>query len=346
MGKSGGDSYFDLGSVIESSKLFGYGKVPYRVLGRWHYPASQIYKIRMLGNDTDIVFVKLLNRNEDEICKHQILIENEYNVLKLMYEKCNSAEYGVVEPLECIKSRLALITKGEEGQRLDQILLNIRPFSSVGHSQILGGMVSAGMWLRCLFESTKLLENDYDINKGILDEIDMGVEIIQSYKKSREWILWGKVLISSVSKLVNSIDGTLLKESLCHGDFIPGNILLSKSGKTVVLDLTDSSRGMIYKDLAYFWQWIDELGKRRPWYRGNEIEQMKSHLLKGFFQGEIPSTLVNIFVIKTGIRKISAMVQKRSGPFLGNFMRERRVDYWKRKLLMIAENGCNVVREG
>jgi hypothetical protein len=274
-----------------------------------------------------------------------MLIENEYNVLKLMREKCDSNEYDVVEPVECIKSKLALITKGEDGQRLDQILLNFRPFGSVGRRQILKGMSGAGMWLRCLFESTKLLQNDYDINEGIHDEIDKGLKIIQRYKKNREWVSWGETLVSRVNSLMNSIDGSALKESLCHGDFIPGNILLSKSGKTVVLDLTDSSRGMIYNDLANFWQWLDELGRRRPWYRENEIEQMKIHLLKGFFRGEIPPTLVNIFIIKNGVGTICRIVQKGPGTFLGDFMRERRIDYWKRKLLMIAENGWSVVRE-
>lgn len=339
MHKPSSELYFDLNSVIESSRFFEYGKVPYRILKLWYYPASQICKVRKSGNDPQVLFIKMLKRrNDQEICKHEGLIEKEYNILRLMHEKCDSSDYDVVEPLECIKSKLALITKGEEGRRLDQILLNIRPFGPVGLSQILEGITAAGMWLRCLYESTKLFRNDHHISKGILEEMDAGLKIIRSYKKGREWDSWEELLLSHVYAQMNSIEGRLLQESLCHGDFTPGNILLSRSGKTVVLDLTDSSRGVIYNDLAAFWQWLDELGRRRPWYRENKIEEMKSHLLKGFFHGEIPPTLMNIFIIKKGIGTICRLVQKGSHTFLEDFMKERRIVYWRRKLLMMAAN--------
>lgn len=356
MGRSDCNDYFGLDSVVESSNVFGHGRRPYRVLKEWYYPASHTYKVRILGNDSEIVFIKLLgNGNEGEISKHQMLIENEYNVLKLLRQKCDSSEYGVLEPLECIKSKLALITRGEEGKRLDKLLLNIRPFSSVDRSQIVRAIGAAGKWLRNLFESTKLLENDCDVNKGILDEIDMGLTIIRRYKTSSEWVLWERTLRRHISRLVNSIDGSILKKSLCHGDFIPANILLSRSGRIVVLDLTDSGMGMIYNDLATHWQWLDDLGRRRPWCKENQIEELKICLLKGFFHDEVPSALVSMFLIKTGIGRIYRMVEKESGGTLladlvqqrwvGNLMRERRVDYWKRRLLMIAESGWRLDRE-
>lgn len=177
MRKSDGDGYFDLGSVVESSKLFGYGRVPYRVLGGWCYPASQIYKIRILGNNPAIVFVKLLNRNEDEICKHQILIENEYNALKLMHEY-NTEEYGVVKPLECVKARLALITKWVEGERLDYTLLRLRPFGKKDLSEIGNRLLSVGKWLRCFYETTKSAAGKCDVGRKVLDEIEGCMKIL------------------------------------------------------------------------------------------------------------------------------------------------------------------------
>ncbi len=347
MPRSGCEEYFDLDSVVGCSNYFDRGKVHFHILKQWYNPASHTYQVRISGNEPGIVFIKLLSkRNEDEISKHEILIENEYDLIKLMHEKCNSNEYAVVEPLECIKAKLALITKGVDGKRFDQALLNYQPFSSVNRSALLKGLTASGKWLRCLFESTKTSGKNYDIKHRIHAEIEMGLEVIQHYRKDKEWLSWRRTLVNQVGKLVKIINGSTLQQSLCHGDFIPGNMILSKTGKIVVLDLTDSSKGIIYDDLAKFWQWLDELGKRRPWYETNSIEKMKIHFLKGFFQGEIPWPLVNIFLIKKGIGRICNMVQTEPGGFLrdfirerwvGDFMRERRVDYWKRKLLMIAE---------
>ncbi len=349
------DVYFGLDSVVESSKLFGHGKVPYRVLKHSPCEGSYVYKVRMMGSDPDIVFVKLLDRNENELSKHQLLIEHEYNILKFLREKCNSDEYGVIEPLECIKSKLALITRAEEGERFDKFLLGIQSFRSFDRSRILGSRLAAGLWLRRLFESTTLSEDDSDFASGLLNEIELGLKIIRSHKNNAEWTSWARTLTRQVSCLVNSIDRSTLKKSLCHGDFIPGNMILGTSGKIVMLDLTDSTTGLIYNDLAKFWQWLDDLGRRRPWYRENEVEQMRAHLLKGFFQYDTPTALMNIFLIKAGIRKICGMVQTPSSTFVGDFlqqrwvgnlMRERRVDYWKRRLSMIAENGWRVGGDG
>ncbi len=335
MHKSGGGGYFELSSVVESSKLFGYGKVPYRVLGRWCYPASHIYKIRILGNDMGIVFVKLLNRNEDEICKHQILIENEYNALKLMHA-CNTEEYGVVEPLECVQERVALVTKWVEGERLDHTLLKLKPFGKKDLSEIENGLVSVGRWLRCFYETTKSVEAKYDVGRKVLDQIEDCTKVLIHYGKNGEWDELSKTLLGYVSDLVRSTDGLTLKESLCHGDFIPGNILLSKAGTITVIDFTDSRRGMIYEDLARFCQWVDELKIRRPFQNKSQIERMKGSLVRGFCGEEIPPGALRIFLIKVNVETIAKLICTKSETFLGDFRKKRRMGYYKRKLLMTA----------
>ncbi len=333
MGKSGGDDYFELGSVVESSQLFEYGKIPYRVLGRWCYPASQIYKIRILGNDLGVVFVKILNRNEDEICKHRILIENEYHALKLMYP-CNTEEYGVVEPLECVKERVALVTKWVEGERLDHTLLKLKPFGKKDLREIENGLVSVGRWLRCFYETTKSEESKWDVGRKVLDQIEGCTKILMHDGDKREWEELSKTLLDTVSDLVSSTNGLPLMESLCHGDFIPGNILLSKAGKITVMDFTDSRRGMIYEDLARFCQWVDELKLRRPLQKESQIGRMKGSLVRGFCGEEIPFGVLRIFSIKVNVETIAKLISMKSETFLEAFRKKRRTDYYKRKLLM------------
>ncbi len=335
---SGGDVYFDLDSVTASSDLFGRGKVPYRLLRHWVCPASHIYKVRVLRPHPDIVYVKLLNGNEEEIAKHRRLITHEFHILKWMQEECISKDYGVIEPLECIPSKLALITKGADEERLDRILLSTPPLRSIADPRMVFGISAAGRWLRNLFERTKDAENRSDIHNGVFSEILRGLETIQEYEQGREWAAWGKSLVGHVEGLVNSAGSTALPESLCHGDFIPGNLLLGKDGKIIVLDLTDSRRGVIYEDLAAFWHWLDDLAIRRPWIRERDLEKLKMHFLQGFFPGEIPSALVRLFCIREAVGKLCRMMQKGTGLSWGGIFRARRVVQWKRRLARAAGN--------
>ena len=334
--KSGDDDYFELGSVVESSELFGYGKIPYRVLGRWSYPASRIYKIRISGDDLSVVFVKLLNRNEDEIRKHQNLIQNEYRALKLMHER-NTEAHGVVEPLEYVKERLALITKSMEGVRLDHTLLRLRPFGKKDLRGLENALVSVGKWLRCFHETTKSEETKCDVGRKVLDEIESGLKTLRHYGEKGEWEELSKTLPDYVGDLVRSDNGLTLKESLCHGDFIPGNILLSKAGKITVIDFTDSRRGMIYEDLARFWQWIDELRIRRPIQKEGNIERMESSLLRGFFGEEIPPGMIISFLIKGNVETMAKLSCMKSGTLLGDLRIKRRMGYYKKGLLMMTQ---------
>ncbi len=338
MSSSGGNGYFSLDSVVESSDFFGRGKVPYRVLRHWVHPASHIYKVRISHPAPDIVYLKLLSGNREEIEKHGKLIAHEYQVLKWMRDESKSKEYGVIQPLECIPSKLALITKGEEAERLDRILLRVRPFGSIAGPPILRGISAAGGWLRNLYERTKDPEKSYDIQKGVFREILHGLEKIQKYQQGREWEAWGKALVGHVRQLANSLEGTALADSLCHGDFIPGNLLLGKGGKIVVLDLTDSRRGLIYEDLATFWQWLDDLAIRRPWVQEQDLEKMKMHFLQGFFSGEVPWALVGLFCIRSAVGKICRTMQKGSGLSWGALWRARRVVHWRRRLARAAGN--------
>ncbi len=254
MRRSASGAYLDLNEVVESSHLFGYGRIPYRIIKQWYYPASQVYKVRLSGGPPESVFVKMLKTNKERVSRHRIVIEHEYDVLKLMYEKCHSSQYGVVEPLECVKSKLALITRAEEGQTLDRVLLNIRHFRLVKQSQLLNAMQAAGTWLKILFASTISSENNVDLKRVVHDEIDRGLGIIRHYQKAREWTSWEDRLSNHVQALMQSIDGAALKESFCHGDFGPGNMLLNRNGKIIVMDLIDVHKGLIYDDIAALWQ--------------------------------------------------------------------------------------------
>lgn len=342
MHKSSQGDYFGLDSVLESSNLFKYGKSPYQILNEWSLPASKIYRIRMLNDHLFTVFVKLLKkRTDDEICKHQGLIQNEYNVLRLMHEKRDTEEYGVAEPLECIEAKLALITKEAEGERLDRRLLSVMPFSNDDCDEIERGMLSIGKWLRFLYESTKSEERRCDVGRVVLEEIEMNLNNLMNHRKKREWGELPGALMNHVRELVNSINGLEFRESLCHGDFIPANILQSKTDKITVVDFTDSRRGIIYEDLARFWQWLDDLYIRRPWQKSSDIERMKTFLIRGFSGEQVLLNVLSIFLIKEKVERISKLVRREPGGFLGDFRKERRKDYYKRELLMMTRGKLN-----
>jgi hypothetical protein len=328
-------SFADLGSVIRSAKLLGYGGIPYRVLRRWENPASRVYKIKVLNQNGDVAFIKLLSReSKEEIRKHEQLIQKEYDILQLMHRACQDRhEYSVAEPLECLVGRLALITREAEGRRLDHLLLRLRPLSRYQNSKILQALSHVGMWLRYFYEKTRMEGEGDDTLEKIINQIKVNFEIILKDNRTVEWLKIYHGLLDYIDNAAGRIKKSMILQSLCHGDFIPGNILVNKNGEITVLDFSDSEIGTVYRDLATFWLWLDELKLRRPWYKESEIERMKASLFKGFDNWDTHScALFEMFLMNANVEKLSNLIQTRCSHVVGSLHKKRRIEYYKKKL--------------
>jgi hypothetical protein len=336
-------NFSDLGSVIRSAEFFEYGKTPYRVLGQWENPASRVYKIRVLNENGDVVFIKLLSKiSKEEVQKHEQLIEKEYNILEFMQHACeNTHGYTVVEPLECLVDKVAIITREAKGRRLDHLLLRLRPLTTYQNDKILRALSHVGMWLRCFYEKTKTEDGDNDTIEKIINQIKMNFEIILKDNKTDEWLTIYQGLLDYMDNAAGCISKSKISQSLCHGDFIPGNIFVKRNGGITLLDFSDSENGEIYRDLARFWQWIDELKLRRPWYKQSEIECMKTSLSQGFDNWDADSSrLFEMFLMNVNVEKLSNLIRKRSSNFVAGLHKRRRIEHYK-KILSTYINTLN-----
>jgi len=330
-------SYFKLHAVVKSSKFFEYGRRPYQLIKKWNYPASKIFKIKLIDKNDDIVFIKLLtNTSKEEMVKHQILVQKEYRILKSIREKCGrQGQYSVIEPLECIKTKHALITKGSKGNRLDYILLYSLILDTNYYNKTINSIKNVGMWLRSFYEETSQVSNKNSIENCIFDEIEEQLKILSNLRNKRSWENLCYYCMDFVGDRFRSIDNSKLRVSMCHGDFVPGNVLVKEDGEITVLDFSDSGWGIIYTDLAWFWQWLDVLKVRRPWHKRYQIEQMKEALLEGFCQGD--EDLLDIFwVFRVGalIKKAWNLTVNESCNIVSKLQRRRVLKYYRNELYM------------
>lgn len=328
-------SYFELQAVVKSSKFFEYGRRPYRLIKKSNYAASKIFKIKLIDENEDIVFLKLLtNTSKEEMAKHQILVEKEYGILKSMREKCGrEGQYSVIEPLECIKTKLALITRASKGDRLDYMLLYSLILDNNYYNKTISSIKNVGMWLRSFYEETSQVSDKNTIERCISDEIEKQIKMLSDLRNRKSWENLCHYCMDFVGDRLRSIDNSELRVSMCHGDFVPGNVLVNEDGGITVLDFSDSGWGIIYSDLAWFWQWLDDLKVRRPWHKRYQVERMKEALLEGFCQGD--EHLLDIFLVfKVGalIEKAWNLTVNESRNVVAKLQRRRVLKYYRKEL--------------
>jgi hypothetical protein len=278
--------YFPLSSVVAASEFFEHGRRPYQLIKMWKYAASRTYRIRLLDRDDEIVFVKLLaNESGDQIARHQKLIAKEYRILADLWEEpwCRDS-HSVIEPLECVRAKHALITRESSGERLDHVLLNSIVLNSRYYDRILRSMHNSGTWLKAFHEATDQHVERSTLDRYISDEVQGIMDNLATLRPLGGWEGLCKSCASYVTDAFERVDRTRLRVSLCHGDFGPGNILVKEHGEIVVLDFSDSHPGIILKDLALFSQALSNLKVRRPWHGSRRIGQMQESLLEGFLQ--------------------------------------------------------------
>jgi serine/threonine protein kinase len=278
--------FFPLDSVVETSEFFEYGRRPYQVIKMWQYAASRVYRIRLLDQTEEVVFVKLLaNECEEQTARHQELIAKEYRILKDLREQpwCRD-EHTVIEPLECVRAKHALITREAGGERLDHVLLNSIFLNSRYYDRVLRAMHNSGAWLKAFHEATNQHSEGSAIDRYISDEVQEIMDNLATLRPLRGWEELCESCAEYVTNAFERVDRAELRISLCHGDFGPGNILVKRHGEIVVLDFSDSRPGVILKDLACFSQALTNVQVRRPWHRGQRVAKMKESLLESFFQ--------------------------------------------------------------
>ena len=85
-----------------------------------------------------------------------------------------------------------------------------------------------------------------------------------------------QAVLSSLSQMPDS-------SRLCHGDFHPGNILITPRGP-IIIDWIDATHGNPLADVARTWVILSELGLSIPWIAKVLRSRLLKTYLKRYFQ--------------------------------------------------------------
>lgn len=336
--------FFPLESVVATSEFFEHGARPYRLLRTWKYAASRAYRIRLLDRHNEVVFVKLLaNESENQIARHRELIAKEYRILEdLRAQPWCGESHTVIEPLECVRAKLALITRESTGDRLDRLLLNSFTLTGRFYDRILSSMRNSGSWLRSLHDATGQ-EVGTKLDHYISDEVQATMNNLATLRLLQGWEDLYMSCTNYIAGAFERVDRARLRLSLCHGDFGPGNVLVKPHGEIVVLDFSDSRPGIILKDLASFWRALTDFALRRPWHETQRVDQLKETLLEGFFRpGDYLQEVFSVFRVIYLIERaaISAVLLSRMGWNIpGRWQRRRVLTSCRRQLEALTRSG-------
>lgn len=264
-------AYFESTGNSHSSRL-DYALLNHNIV------ASQIVRVKHQTQDGyDVVLIKMLmDRNEEERARHRVLIRNEYDTLKRLYGMGPSTDCSVIRPLALMEDHLALISQYVDGKRFDDLFLE-DAFLSFGKSleRYERSFYHVGKWLSFLADFTTsagdawpYLERKAERARTLASEV---------FSEKGEY----RHFLAHLSMLLDRIQPGSFRLSMCHGDFIPSNFILS-GDRIFVTDFSDQHEGVVQEDVAKCYQWMESYRDRRPWVKEDEIDLLQSSFLKGF----------------------------------------------------------------
>jgi hypothetical protein len=279
---------------ISSMKIYDYQRFLF----------SEIFKAKCFHNqgERNIVIKKYTEetRSYDTL---RFSLEKEYHTLLFLYDKFKAFQgLSVVRPITILPEKNILITEHFDGKKLNELIIKdarwlpLKP--QIERLQFI--LFQAGKWLRTFQEFTKkqtsVLFQKIDYSEKIQKRLELfwqyGLE--KSYKKK---------INDFINKTIKEANGTSLEIVGYHGDFTPGNILVTDS-EIGVLDLDRFDFRPKYDDLTIFLAALEGnksiLGMQKKY-----INILVKSFLHGYGIDQINLNLFNIYIFLNTLKKLS-----------------------------------------
>ena len=151
------------------------------------------------------------------------------------------------------------------------------------------------------------------------------MEVIGNQLGGHDFYKLNLAVSNLVEKHLHAIDDKATIISTFHGDFGPGNLIICDDNVTV-LDFSDSNTGSIYRDIASFYQSLNNF-KHNFKYNKRKIE-----ILQQAFLNEFDEIDKNLFCIHRLSLLLTSVIERLRISQQSN--RKKNIEYYLNSLLL------------
>jgi hypothetical protein len=229
------------------------------------------------------IFIKLgkVPESQEKVARFRDRAANDYVTMQQLYAHLStSAEFGTVRPIGCYPSHLAIVTEQVEGVTLfDRLRHDMAWWPTARATPELRALLErTGRWIRAFQEAIPPSEPQKApaMEPYIDDRLRPLAKRYGAHGAAvRERVL---AMVRTLSSYAGQSDVTLTP---VHADLSPSNVLVTPSGRVVVLDFAMTRLGHPLQDVARLFTQLDLL-RIKPRYRARAIDDLQHALLYGF----------------------------------------------------------------
>ncbi|MGA8272531.1 MAG: phosphotransferase [Candidatus Sulfotelmatobacter sp.] len=254
-------------------------------------------------------------------------LRTEFSALEEVESRAgNTLGSSVPRPLLFLEREGMLVLSGVEGVSLDSTLRRqanaLKGKFSRESMHNVGLLV--GAWLRQFHDATAAQSEPHHHN-NYLRELDSNIYRSRELGLSTATLQKIRDRVEATSR---SLAGSIVTAAAAHGDFLPQNILIGRTGAGVVDFGSYWHEAPIYRDLAHLSAYLALLANRTAYDRG-AIESLK----RGFFTsygGKVDADLLRIYEVNATLR----IINDRSSVLTPG--RSMRIERWLMSLSAVA----------
>lgn len=254
-------------------------------------PFSHLLRVAVCRHSTDRpdlhVFIKIFKAKSNDGLENmrQRVVHDFHASQRFSAAMPHGPQFAVVRPVACYQEHLAIVTEQAHGDTLVAYLESrARWFPrQTTRRELTDTLSRIGRWL-LFFQAIEPVEGRVSL-RDLREYVDLRLRRLTAHRVFSP--LQRQRILDRLDTLSLQVPAAHLASVPVHGDFAPGNILVSQDS-IAVLDLAMIQRGSSLHDISRLYLQLDAL-QAKPHFRRAVVEILQSALLRGFDETLTPA---------------------------------------------------------